>query len=614
MDNKFHLFSVVESWHDSAFSPSVVAATPTTHQVIERARPRDDDNKPSLGTNHGGICVFAQNAGIRINIIDFPTYTTFEILPLCVRHGARKTAYITIYQPKPLSLITDAFFDEISDVFERCASYSDCIIVGDINLHLDDIASLHTSRFLLLLEDFGLVECVGHSSLNNQLQRVAQPTHIRQHQLDVFITRSDHQPSMIRVDPPVISDHSLISASFVDVSEHPTSVTQQRTPVKRRCWKKLCLESFVDDLQQSNLLLDPSTDVDSLFSCYDVSLRSLLDKHAPTVNVVNYARPSAPWFDSECHQCKVTTRKLERRYRSCPSSDCLMEWRYQFQRQRDLFQSKSVNYWSNAINTCPNVKSLWSKVRCILQPQENTIFQHSADDFAQHFKNKVNAIRSSTSTAPKPVLRERDIDERLSTFDRVTDQEVMQILKKSPAKHCSLDPIPTWLLKNIVDVITPTITRLCNASIDQCSLPSGQKCALTHPLLKKVNARSSGFELLSTNIKSQLHLEDSRADYRRQADSACSKELVIPCSSVRLPVISFNGNRFNLHPQRFDSCDGYWTYWSFGAARLISSFRHCRPYDHDGGFGETIWTGGDGIRLVQLVFQRKETGGVRRNG
>ena len=87
--------------------------------------------------------------------------------------------------------------------------------------------------------------------------------------------------------------------------------------------------------------------------------------------------------------------------------------------------------------------------------------------------------------APHPIIRERKIEERLTSFDYVTTEEAINTLKRSPAKHCSLDPIPTWMLKKIVDVIAPTIARMCNASNDHCSLPAGQKCALTHLLLKK---------------------------------------------------------------------------------------------------------------------------------
>ena len=37
----------------------------------------------------------------------------------------------------------------------------------------------------------------------------------------------------------------------------------------------------------------------------------------------------------------------------------------------------------------------------------------------------------------------------LTVFDPVTEQEVAVLIKKTPAKSCPLDPIPTWLLKQV---------------------------------------------------------------------------------------------------------------------------------------------------------------------
>ena len=136
---------------------------------------------------------------------------------------------------------------------------------------------------------------------------------------------------------------------------------------------------------------------------------------------------------------------------------------------------------------CKDSKSLWSKLRCLLQPaaDKTSTYQHSAEEFAQHFHNKVSAIRASTANAPSPSIVDRVVPEPLSVFEPVTAAEVSSILVKSPAKHCVLDPIPTWLLKKVSTVLSPVIARMCNASISQSSLPSSQKCARTRPLLKK---------------------------------------------------------------------------------------------------------------------------------
>ena len=77
-------------------------------------------------------------------------------------------------------------------------------------------------------------------------------------------------------------------------------------------------------------------------------------------------------------------------------------------------------------------------------------------------------IRSSTAGAQPPDINHRSVLEPLVTFDPVTVEEVMLRIKKAPAKHCILDPVPTWLVKKVDIVIAPVIARMCNASFEQC--------------------------------------------------------------------------------------------------------------------------------------------------
>jgi len=56
---------------------------------------------------------------------------------------------------------------------------------------------------------------------------------------------------------------------------------------------------------------------------------------------------------------------------------------------------------------------------------------------------------------------------------------------KSPAKQCSLDPVPTWLVKCHSDIFAPVVTDICNASFQQVKFPQCCKTAIIRPRLKK---------------------------------------------------------------------------------------------------------------------------------
>jgi len=58
----------------------------------------------------------------------------------------------------------------------------------------------------------------------------------------------------------------------------------------------------------------------------------------------------------------------------------------------------------------------------------------------------------------------------------------------SPVKSCVLDPLPMFILREVVDVVLPFIWVLCNSSLREGCLPSSQKTAVVTPVLKKAGA------------------------------------------------------------------------------------------------------------------------------
>jgi len=55
----------------------------------------------------------------------------------------------------------------------------------------------------------------------------------------------------------------------------------------------------------------------------------------------------------------------------------------------------------------------------------------------------------------------------------------------SPTKSCWLDPVPTFLLREFVDLLLPYITNMVNTSLMQGRLPVSQRHAIVTPRLKK---------------------------------------------------------------------------------------------------------------------------------
>ena len=76
---------------------------------------------------------------------------------------------------------------------------------------------------------------------------------------------------------------------------------------------------------------------------------------------------------------------------------------------------------------------------------------HTADGFAAFFVRKIDAVRRDTSglsTPPVLVLASSS----LVSFQPCTEVEVRQIVITSPVKSYALDPVPTFLVREFIDL------------------------------------------------------------------------------------------------------------------------------------------------------------------
>ena len=72
-----------------------------------------------------------------------------------------------------------------------------------------------------------------------------------------------------------------------------------------------------------------------------------------------------------------------------------------------------------------------------------------------------------------------------STFSTVTEDQVTKIITNSPSKSCSLDPWPTFLVIDYLDIPITPITSIINSSLEQGKCPNIFKQVHVSPILKK---------------------------------------------------------------------------------------------------------------------------------
>ena len=85
------------------------------------------------------------------------------------------------------------------------------------------------------------------------------------------------------------------------------------------------------------------------------------------------------------------------------------------------------------------------------------------DKFCKFFLDKIEKIQNIFTMREDECLRNSSPQHHLHEFDPATSEEIRKITLKSPTKSCTLDPIPTFLLKDCLDEVLPIITAIRNA-------------------------------------------------------------------------------------------------------------------------------------------------------
>ena len=96
--------------------------------------------------------------------------------------------------------------------------------------------------------------------------------------------------------------------------------------------------------------------------------------------------------------------------------------------------------------------------------------------FCQKILNIHSGFQSSNLLQGKPLVEESCIS-MMDTFELFTETDIKQ-------SFCAVDPMPTWLVKDCLDVLINQITNIVNKSLSLGGFPRSMKAALVKPLIK----------------------------------------------------------------------------------------------------------------------------------
>ena len=463
-DNNLDIFLLTEAWLGADASVVLTEACPPNFNFLFSTR----------GVRRGGGTASLFKETFNSNKVSFNSYTSFEYHAFVF--NSPPILCITVYRPPQHSTSFISEFSELLSVIHT--TYNRVLIAGDFNLHVDNISDTMSREFLNLLC------CLDFK------QHVAQPTHNRGHTLDLVITYGLSAGVSSVVDLAV-SDHYCVYFNIASFNPQDAPV---RT-VRKRYLTSEVAANFIEILQSTpdDVLPAPCDFIVDNFNC---KLKSTLDSVAPLLTKTVKTKPVPPWRTATIKKLKINCRGAERRWRKSKLTVHYEILREQLKSYNNAVKQARTSHFSKLItDNKNNPRFLFSTFDLLTntgfkKAPMTTLSGALCEDFADHFRSKIDGIRSSLLSqnilfyTPDPSLLS---EETLESFALVDARTLGRVFSQINPTTCLLDPIPTSLLKSFYEFFEEQILNVVNYSLQTGVFPTAYKTAVVKPLLKKSN-------------------------------------------------------------------------------------------------------------------------------
>ena len=455
---------------------------------------------PRENGGHGGLAVIF-NPEINLkrvtrNSSNLKRYKTFEYIECTLKTSTELLRFCNIYRrpyyARRHRFTPNQFFPEFEDYLTTLVTKSGTpVLMGDFNLHLENVDDSNCRKFNDLFEQFCYKQNVPSDV----------PTHRDGGCLDLVLTCNEAASNVtkVRVHPHgTSSDHFMVSFELNCSPE----LTKRNETVSYRNFKSINIPDFKLDLKNSSLrnvisLPDTSDNLDVIVNTYTELLQVLMDKHCPVITKQQVKTKKDPWFDDQLKELLRKCRAAERKWQKSKAVVDKTAHKNLVKTYLTTLNSKRKTFNSGNLDKVKNNKrklfgllnKLMGKEKSIL-PESNSD-RELADDFSKYFSEKITNIRSiieqeqtTHGVQTEDCSECRFHGERLLQFELLNKDDLHKLISSMSNKFCCLDPIPTWLLHDCFEELSPVLLKILNLSLKFGSFPSLSKTAVVKPSVK----------------------------------------------------------------------------------------------------------------------------------
>ena len=309
-------------------------------------------------------------------------------------------------------------------------------------------------------------------------QLVNQPIHLHGHILDLILSPSIQDTIADVQIWHFVSDHALVKCLIAV----PHQVAHIPSKVKYRRYHRINMSDFRSDLKNTSFIKFPAA-VD-LSEQYVHDLGNVLDRHAPLISRMTM-KDSADGMSDAYRREKSLTHQFVRTW--CRAKNPLnRSWLHRqiawcnalvnndkSHYYNALVRNDKSDYYSKLIlDNSHNSRKLWCELlKTLNRVSEVTLPWHESeksltDQFTSCLSNKIKKIRDTFAPSGTEYEVHPTLDPpKITLFREVSEDDVGKIIKSSPTKSCLLDPWRTFLIKECIDILLPSITKLVNSSL-----------------------------------------------------------------------------------------------------------------------------------------------------
>ena len=425
-------------------------------------------------------------------------FDSFDNLICTVTIRGLRLNIVNVYRPpsysKPKFLIE--FETLLCEFLERDEPV---IFFGDFNINFLESSKIATN-LQAILQKYDLKQMVtdptrmssllDYAVISNSLSNVSKLIS------PITLFPSDHIPVFLQITiagPNQINDSletiEVTNFNHIDIELLKASISES-------------------DLTNNNII--NSLTSNECVQLYNTTVKTIIDKLCPKRRRLGRYNGSKKWYNASLQELKRNKRKAERALKKSPKSTIKLSI---YRKEKNCYttalrQARTSYYAEQLRKFNGDSKNLYKVLNELSGNKKPNIFPTSepeniiANKMSSFYVNKILNIRNEISlssnntniTMTNPNSNENN-SSIFHTFREIDLSTLKKVISATKKKSNSLDPCPTNIIIQCIDLLYPLFLRIINDSILTSVFPDLLKNTVLRPLLKNPTGNIEDFKM-----------------------------------------------------------------------------------------------------------------------